>query len=401
MQHIFIIGAKSFGAYGGYETFVNKLTEYHQDNKEIKYHIACKTNGKGGMSEANLDIIRVNDNEFIYHNAHCFKIGVPNIGSADAIYYDLASLQFCLKYIKENNIKKPIVYVLACRIGPFIGYFKNRIHRFGGILLLNPDGHEWLRQKWNCFIRSYWKLSEMLMVKHSDYIICDSLNIEKYILNSYKKFNPKSYYIAYGAEMRKSILADDSEKIISWYQKNGLNKKEYYLIVGRFVPENNYETIIREYMKSNSKRNLVIITNTNEKFLDSLEKKLHFKNDDRIKFVGTVYDQELLLKIRENAYAYFHGHEVGGTNPSLLESLASTDLNLVLDVEFNKEVAGDAALYWKKDLNNLKTLINSVESLSIEEIKKYGNKAKRIIKDKYNWNFICNKYKELFDRLKE
>ena len=98
--------------------------------------------------------------------------------------------------------------------------------------------------------------------------------------------------------------------------------------------------MIREFMKSkSSKRILLLITNVNEKFLSELEEKLHFKSDKRIKFVGTVYDQELLKKIRENAYAYFHGHTVGGTNPSLIEALGSTDLNLLVDVGFNKEVA--------------------------------------------------------------
>ena len=131
-------------------------------------------------------------------------------------------------------------------------------------------------------------------------------------------------------------------------QEEGLRDREYYLVVGRFVPENNYETMIREFMKSKSKKKFALITNVNPKFLNELEEKLHFKSDPRIKFVGTVYDKELLKKIRECAYAYFHGHEVGGTNPSLLEALGSTKLNLLLDVGFNKKVALDAALYWKK-----------------------------------------------------
>ena len=97
-------------------------------------------------------------------------------------------------------------------------------------------------------------------------------------------------------------------------------------MVGRFVPENSFEVMIREFMKSGSKKDFALITNVNDKFLNELEEKLHFKSDKRIKFVGTVYDQELLKKIRENAYAYFHGHTVGGTNPSLIEALGSTDL---------------------------------------------------------------------------
>lgn len=147
--------------------------------------------------------------------------------------------------------------------------------------------------------------------------------------------------------------------------------------MGRFVPENNYETMIREFMQSHSKKDFAIITNVNDKFLDELETKLHFRRDDRIKFVGTVYDQELLMKIRENAYGYFHGHEVGGTNPSLLEALGSTDLNLLLDVGFNREVAGDAALYWTKNDGSLSTLIDRADALGTERIVEMSVKAKR------------------------
>ena len=110
------------------------------------------------------------------------------------------------------------------------------------------------------------------------------------------------------------------------------------------------------------KKDFVIITNVeHNKFYEELKISTGFEQDKRIKFVGTVYDQELLKKIREQAYAYFHGHEVGGTNPSLLEALASTDLNLLLDVGFNREVAEDGALYWSKEENSLAALIENAE----------------------------------------
>lgn len=397
MQHVFIVGSKSLGAYGGYETFVNKLTEYHQNNSEIKYHVACKANGDGCMDETTLDgVQQVSETEFIYHNAHCFKIKVPNIGPAVAIYYDIAALKYCCDYIKENKIENPIVYILACRIGPFARYFKRRIHKLGGRVFLNPDGHEWLRKKWNFAIRKYWKISEQMMVKHSDYVICDSVNIEKYIHESYEKYNPKTTFIAYGAEARKSNVSDDDQKLLSWYEEKGLSPKNYYLVVGRFVPENNYETMIREFMKSGSKRDFAIITNINDNFLDELEQKLHFKGDSRIKFVGTVYDGELLMKIRENAYAYFHGHEVGGTNPSLIEALGSTDLNLLLDVEFNKEVAEDTALYWNKNEGDLASLIEKADLLSPDEVAEMGQKAKKRVGEEYSWEKICGKYEKVF-----
>lgn len=398
MRHVFIVGAKSLGAYGGYETFVNKLTEYHQNHHKITYHIACKANGDGCMDEAKLcDVKKLSDTEFLYHNAHCFKIKVPNIGAAQAIYYDLAAIKYCCDYVVKHKIPNPIIYILACRIGPFAGYFQKRIHSLGGKLYVNPDGHEFLRAKWSNLIKKYWKLSERLMIKHCDLAICDSVNIEKYIQEGYRKYQPQTTYIAYGAETRKSKLTDDDAKVRNWYKEKQLRVKEYYLVVGRFVPENNYETMIREFMQSHSQKDFVIITNVNNRFLNELEEKLHFKADGRIKFVGTVYDQELLMKIRENAYGYFHGHEVGGTNPSLLEALSTTDLNLLLDVSFNREVGKDTAIYWTKVPGDLAKLIERADAMSEEDVRFMGIKAKTRVKEAYNWKFIANRYEQVFE----
>ena len=383
MQHVFIIGSKGIpGSYGGYETFVDKLTEYHQNEPDLKYHVACKA---------------TEDGEFEYHNVRCFKVRVPNIGPAQAIYYDVAALRRCVAYIREHKIQHPIVYVLACRIGPFCAHFERQIHRLGGKLYVNPDGHEWMRAKWSALVRRYWKLSEGLMVKHCDLLICDSKNIEKYIQEEYARYSPRTTYISYGAETRKSKLADDDPKLLGWYAEKGLAPKSYYLVVGRFVPENNYETMIREFMRSGSKRDFALITNVNEKFLDELEQRTHFRSDSRIKFVGTVYDQELLMKIRENAYAYLHGHEVGGTNPSLLEALGSTDLNLLLDVGFNREVAEDAALYWTKEPGDLAALIERADALSQDEIAALGAAASRRIAEAYSWQRIAGAYRAQFE----
>ena len=382
MQHVFIVGSKGIpGAYGGYETFVDKLTEYHQEHPDLKYHVACKDTQR---------------REETYHNARCFHVKVPNIGPAQAIWYDVAALADCCKYIRENGIEKPIVYILACRIGPFMAHFVKKIHKLGGVVYVNPDGHEWLRAKWPAPVRKYWKISEQMMTKHADLMVCDSKNIEMYIRDSYAQYAPDTTFIAYGAETRKSNLADNDEKLVNWYAERDLTAKGYYLVVGRFVPENNYETMIREFMQSKTEKSFALITNVSKSFLNELEAKTGFREDPRIKFVGTVYDQELLMKIRENAYGYFHGHEVGGTNPSLLEALSCTDLNLLLNVGFNREVAEDAALYWSKESGDLAALIDRADTLCTEEIAALGQKAKKRIADAYSWQFITNEYEKLF-----
>ena len=165
------------------------------------------------------------------------------------------------------------------------------------------------------------------------------------------------------------------------------------------VPENNYETILREFVKSKSEKDLVIIsTNPSAKFEKQLRDNTEYYKDKRVKFVGTVYDRELLKFIRENAFAYIHGHEVGGTNPSLLEALGSTKLNILLDVGFNKEVARDGALYFNKAEGNMMKTLEKAEGLSEQEIDELSVKAKARIREHYSHLIIEEKYERIFGK---
>ncbi|PHG61980.1 beta 1-4 rhamnosyltransferase Cps2T [Bacillus toyonensis] len=382
MKHVFIIGSKGIPAkYGGFETFVEYLTARKQ-SEDIQYHVSCLAN---------------DNDEFKHNNARCFNIKTPEIGSAKAVAYDILSLKECIRYIKRNNLTNCIVYVLACRIGPFFSFYKSKLEKMGVKVFVNPDGHEWKRSKWSPAIRTYWKISEKLMVKNADLLVCDSKGIESYIKTDYKKYSPKTTFIAYGADVTSSSLEDDNVKLNEWHKKHDISANEYYLVVGRFVPENNYELMVREFMKSDSKKDFVIISNVEQnQFYQDLLAKTNFDKDPRVKFVGTVYDQELLKKVRENAFAYFHGHEVGGTNPSLLEALASTKLNMLLDVVFNREVGEGGAVYFSKESGSLANLIHDVERYSQEQIDELGSKAKDRIIHEYSWEKIVSDYESLF-----
>ena len=384
---VYIIGSKGIPAkYGGFETFVEKLTEYQKDSN-IQYYVACmrENSAKSGIME----------DRFEHNGAICFNVDVPNIGPARAIAYDIAAVNKAIELAKENKDEAPIFYILACRIGPFISRIKRKILAIGGTLLVNPDGHEWLRAKWSMPVRKYWKFSEKLMVKHADLLVCDSKNIEQYIQEDYKQYQPETTYIAYGTDTAPSNLKAEDTKVRNWYQEKGINENGYYLVVGRFVPENNYETMIREFIKSKSKKDFVLITNVEQnKFYDQLLQDTGFDKDPRVKFVGTVYDQELLKYIRENAFAYFHGHEVGGTNPSLLEALASTKLNLLLDVGFNREVGEQSAIYWKKD--ELSQVIEKVEQFDAKMIDELDRQSNQRIADAFTWEKIVTDYEKLF-----
>lgn len=389
---VYIIGSKGIPAkYGGFETFVEKLTEF-QKGKDIQYYVACmrENSAKSGITE---DV-------FEYNGATCFNIDVPNIGPARAIAYDIAALNKAIEIAETNRDEAPIFYILACRIGPFISNIKRKIKVLGGTLMVNPDGHEWLRAKWSLPVRKYWKYSERLMVKHADLLICDSKNIESYIQKDYASYQPSTTYIAYGTDTARSQLISSDEKVRSWYDEKGVRENEYYLVVGRFVPENNYEAMIRGFMKSNSKKDFVLITNVEQnKFYEKLRQETGFDKDPRVKFVGTVYDQELLKYIREHAFAYLHGHEVGGTNPSLLEALSSTKLNLLLDVGFNREVGEDGAVYWEKD--ELARVIEEVERFDEDAVSELDEKSSQRIANAFTWEKIVKSYEGIFTKEKK
>ncbi|HEX3047389.1 MAG TPA: DUF1972 domain-containing protein, partial [Bacillota bacterium] len=287
MKHVFIIGSKGIPArYGGFETFVENLTKRKVD-PDIQYHVAC---------------LGEEEKEFEYNGARCFQVKARKVGSAKAVFYDLESLRKCLSYIRKNKIDAPVIYILACRIGPFLGYYQKLLRKMDGQIYVNVDGHEWKRSKWNRWIKAYWKFSERLMVEYADVVVCDALAIRDYIEEEYRRYQPRTVYLSYGAEQQSIEISQ--EKAAVWYADHQIKPQEYYLLVGRFVPENNYEIIIREFMASKTSKNLVLITNLEQnKFYGRLLANTGFTRDPRIKFVGTVYDQGLLKKIREDAFA--------------------------------------------------------------------------------------------------
>lgn len=380
MKHIFIIGSRGLPAkYGGFETFVEELIS-HQVSDGLRYHVAC-------LSDAS------HHEHSEYKGVDCFTIRPPKLGPARVIAYDMMAVQYALDIVKKEAIEKPIFYILGNTIGAFIAPFARRIHRVGGQLFINPDGLEWKRTKWSRPVQTYLKHSEKMMTKHADLVISDNEGIESYIQNAYPW--SKTTFIAYGTDLSPTKLTVDTPQVRNFFSKWKIQEKGYYLIIGRFVPENNYETIIREFMKSETKRDLVIICNhEGSAYFEKLRQATGFDKDERIKFVGTVYDKELLKYLRQETRAYLHGHEVGGTNPSLLEALAQTNENLILDVDFNRKVALDAVRYWTKTSGNLTNLINTVDKA--EEGFDLGRKAKAHMQANYTWEEIVRQYEDLF-----
>lgn len=377
MKHIFIIGSRGYHAkYGGFETFVTKLVDNYNED-DIIFHVS-------GLSDtSNILGNKVNDN-LITDSFY-----VKENGGLKMLLCTIKAFLYYLKYIKKYNINNSYIYVLGLKLGPLLKIYKRRLKKYGITILVNPDGLEHKRSKWNKFVRFFFLLSERWMLLNADIVVCDAIGIKKYVDTKYPVLIDNTVYIAYGTD--KIDLRNVDEHLI--LNEFNLKKDDYFLMVGRFVPENNYELVINEFMKSKTNKKLVIISNiSSSNYYTSVVNLTNCNCDKRIIFINGVYDENKLSVIRKNAYAYIHGHSVGGTNPSLLEALNLTDLNILYDVNFNRDIGGDSCLYFKNE-GSLTKILNNIKRY---DRKKMGIASKKIIEQNFTWEIIVNKYKKIF-----
>ncbi len=228
----------------------------------------------------------------------------------------------------------------------------------------------------------YLKVSEMLAMRMSDYIIADSENIKRYLDSNYPYAATKTRKIEYGAYL-------NTEPDLAILEKYRPASEGYYLIVCRLEPENNLDMILEGHQKAMTACPLVIIGNIlNTDYVKHLADKY---GSEKIRFIGGIYDKKELNALRYSCKAYIHGHSVGGTNPSLLEAMASRNMVIAHDNIFNREVTDDTQLYFQTSEQCAKR-INEVEHMSSDEISLYREQAYRIITLRYNWEAILSKY---------
>ncbi len=385
MKNIIIIGSRGYESnYGGWETFVTNLINNY-DDKNTRFYVPELTNKKNTKTEIRNGVI-------------CKQIYVPDQGFVTMFTFVIKAVLYYKKLIKKEKMENVVMYILGCRVGPLFSLIHKKLNKMGVKILINPDGLEWKREKWSWWIKECFKISEKTMIKSSDYVVCDSKAIEKYVKQKYKKYDKKTTFIAYGSYI--DDIKDINKETNDVMQKYDIKPREYYLFVGRFEPENNIELIIKEFMNTDIDKDLVIVTNFKKnKFYNKLLKNTNFDKDKRIKIIGPIYDQDILRRIRKNAKAYIHGHSAGGTNPSLLEAMSITDVNILYNAVYNMEVGDDAALYFSNQEGSLVNQIEYVEKLKTKTLNEFGEKAKERIRKEYTWDIVVKKYKKLFDKV--
>jgi glycosyltransferase involved in cell wall biosynthesis len=265
-----------------------------------------------------------------------------------------------------------------------LGYTSSSIwHRFWpgeAVNIINMDGLEWKRSKYNRLTRKFLLRAEGWAVKHGDILVADSIGIRDYIL---EKYGRQSVYIPYGAD----IPAVFDPKIPERY---GLVRDGYYLLMARMEPENNIEMIIRGWMSSQKSKPLVLIGNPGNRFGQYLVRSYRH---ERLHFIGAIYDASVVNALRHFSSLYLHGHSVGGTNPSLLEAMACGSSIAAHNNDFNKSILGDDACYFASP-NQVCDILETNRDAGAIKAWQTNNMEK--IRDIYTWDRIINDYESMF-----
>ena len=362
---IAIIGSRGYPyVYSGYETFVKELSE-RLVKKNVSVTVYCHNalfNKKPKVVNGiNLKYIRGLNTKSLSQLSHSF----------------LSILNACF-----SNFD--IIFVVNVANGPFGILTKI----FNKKTVINVDGLEWLRPKWKGVGVRYYKFAARMATIFYDQIINDAEEMRKIYLELFEK---DSVVIAYGP--KEDI--NTSSKI---HDKLKLKKLDYYLIVGRLIPDNNWDILVDGFKLSNSNKKLVIVGDNpfKNKFQDNLEKY----NSRKIIFTGLIENQSELCDLFKNSYAYIHGHEYGGTNPTLIEALSFGNAVLALNTVFNIEVLqnGKYGLFFNKNKESVSELIKYADfnKKEILDLKKISNDA---LKNKYEWNYIVDQYIKVFKEL--
>lgn len=272
--------------------------------------------------------------------------------------------------------------ILICNAANSIFAFWPRL--FGTPTLVNVDGLERKRKKWNWIGRTYYHLSEWLSTFLPTAIVTDAQVIQDYYATRYRK---KSAMIAYGAEVARRA---DPEKL----KRFGLEPNRYVLYVSRLEPENNAHLVIEAYKKVRTDWPLVIVGGA--PYAEEYIAGLKSTSDPRVKFPGFVFGEDYRA-LQQNAFCYVHATEVGGTHPALIEAMGAGNCALTLRTPENLEVMGDAGLIYDSVADLTRQLQQVLDHPAM--IGEYRRRAMARVIEFYNWEQITDQYEELLSRL--
>lgn len=359
-----ILGTRGIPAeYGGYETFAEELAvRLAQRGHEVT--VFCEK-GQGNTDKS-------------YKGVRLEYVHAPSLGPLSIVWFDT----HCMLRVGGNY---DVAYLLGYGAGAFV--WVPRI--FKTPMWVNMDGLEWKRSKWPWYGRAYLKINEWCAAKFSSGMIADAEGMRLYLRDAYGS-GPAIEMISYGADL---VDAPPSAALLESF---GLTPQNYYLVVCRLEPENHVKEIIKGFNLSNTDKQLIVVGNSDAN--TPYVREILLTAGEKVRFVGSCYDKQKLQAVRYFAFAYFHGHSVGGTNPSLLEAMGCGNQVIAHDNVFNREVAADAAEYFLSP-SDIPAIIESFEKDNAGAAKR-SEIAHERIRSIYSWDRIADQYEQLFQPLK-
>lgn len=359
-KKVSIIGTNGLpGRYGGWDQLLNNLTIELKDRFDFVVYTSSH-NAVDNLTHVNSAELRI------------VKLKANGIQS---IPYDIFSM---LDSVFKRHDVLVIMGVSGCVFLPFIKPFTKKV-------ILNIDGAEWKRGKWNAFAKWFLKLSEKLGVLYADIVISDNKVIQDYVLSEYGKH---SELIAYGGDnVVKTPLTTETSL------KYGISTRKYAFKVCRIEPENNLDMILEAFSQLSFP--LVIVGNWNNSAY-GIELRKRYVDNNNFQLLDPIYDQDKIDELRGNCGLYIHGHSVGGTNPSLVEAMNLGLCCLVYDVSYNRETTENKAYYFQ-DAETLKELINSFSGMDDIRVLDCGLRMSEIAQRRYRWSVIVDSYSQLLN----
>lgn len=294
-----------------------------------------------------------------------------------------ASAHFIYDYLcLRDALKKDFDFILECGYGTSaLSYIWLPTHKTR--IITNMDGVEWKRSKYPKAMKRLMMLFERVGVRYSDHQLADNRGIKKFL--GYK-YGVKAPMIPYGA----NIFDNPDPAVLAEYD---VEPQKYFMLIARLEPANNVEMILDGYDQSSETRPFLVVGNHNTEYGEYYKNR--YEHNEQIKFLGPIYDKDVINNLRYYSTAYFHGHSVGGTNPSLLEAMACSSLVIANNNVFNRSVLQDAGLYFNRS-NDITHMLNNFNRKVECMRKELVDRAIERIQNVYHWDIIVNRYEQLF-----
>jgi len=362
---IAIIGSRGIPAgYGGFETFAQELAP----RLVARGHAVTVYCRRGYTGDDELDV---------YEGVELVHTPALRSRTLEQLSHEFTSI------VDSIGRGFQLYYFLGYRGAPF--YLPIRASK--RVVVVNTDGLEWKRRKWNRFGRLYLRAAEWIAAHvAADELVSDARAIADYFRSAHGK---DSTYLTNGAYI---LGPDDLQPSV--LERYGVERGDYYLVACRIEPENNVDLIVREFIASGSERELIIAGGMN--YETQFWKELQaLAEGSRVRFLGPVYGPMLIESLHLGAYGYLHGHEVGGTNPALLKAMGCGNLAIALDTSFNSENLADTGRYWTKEPGTLANQIRWADS-NPDEVRALGARAQARIRDEYTWDGVADAHDRFF-----